>query len=136
GRHGSITMYEAPKAIIAGCKVRTEVQEVTRAMHDISNAHFMLWPPCVEVQRCSGCCNSQIMHCVPTITSTRDLEVVKIQYLNSKPQIGKAIVSVEDHLSCRCEQRAHPRRGGERTTPSSPSPRRPPSPAQTKAHRV
>ncbi|CAL8352291.1 unnamed protein product [Boreogadus saida] len=103
------SLNEAPKAIIAECKVRTEVQEVTRAMHDLSNAHFMLWPPCVEVQRCSGCCNSQIMHCVPTITSTRDLEVVKIQYLNSKPQIEKVIVSVEDHLSCRCEHRAHPR---------------------------
>ncbi|CAL8332438.1 unnamed protein product [Lota lota] len=101
------SLNEVQKAIIAECKVRTEVQEVTRAMHDPSNANFMLWPPCVEVQRCSGCCNTQKMHCVPTITSTRDLEVLKIEFREFKVHFEDAIVSVEDHLSCRCQSRAH-----------------------------
>ncbi|KAG7255794.1 hypothetical protein CRUP_017266 [Coryphaenoides rupestris] len=40
---------EAQPALQAECKVRTEVQEVSRAMLDRNNANFMLWPPCVEV---------------------------------------------------------------------------------------
>lgn len=66
---------DAQPAQQALCKVRTEVMEVTRAMLDRSNANFMLWPPCVEVQRCSGCCNTKSLQCVPVLTHTRHLQV-------------------------------------------------------------
>ncbi|KTG02351.1 hypothetical protein cypCar_00037104, partial [Cyprinus carpio] len=58
----------------AMCKVRTEVMEVTRSMLDKRNANFLLWPPCVEVQRCSGCCNTRILQCTPVTTETRHLQ--------------------------------------------------------------
>lgn len=66
---------EAQPAQQAACKVRTEVMEVTRSMLDRRNANFMLWPPCVEVQRCSGCCNTRLLQCVATVTSSRYLQV-------------------------------------------------------------
>lgn len=66
---------EAQPAQQAVCKVRTEVMEVKRSMLDRRNANFMLWPPCVEVQRCSGCCNNRLMQCVPAVTSSRYLQV-------------------------------------------------------------
>lgn len=66
---------DAQPAQQALCKVRTEVVEVTRSMLDRSNANFMLWPPCVEVQRCSGCCNTKNLQCVPVVTHTRYLQV-------------------------------------------------------------
>lgn len=44
-------------------------------MLDRSNANFMLWPPCVEVQRCSGCCNTKSLLCVPVVTHTKYLQV-------------------------------------------------------------
>lgn len=66
---------EAQQAQQAVCKVRTEVMEVTRSMLDRRNANFMLWPPCVEVQRCSGCCNTRHLQCVPVVTSSRYLQV-------------------------------------------------------------
>lgn len=66
---------DAQPAQQALCKVRTEVVEVTRAMLDRSNANFLLWPPCVEVQRCSGCCNAKSLQCVPFVTHTRYLQV-------------------------------------------------------------
>ncbi|XP_076027868.1 uncharacterized protein LOC143017116 isoform X2 [Genypterus blacodes] len=94
---------EAQPAQQAVCKVRTEVMEVTRAMLDRRNANFMLWPPCVEVQRCSGCCNTRLLQCVPTFTSTRYLQVIKIQYINKKAHYDKAVISVEDHVTCRCQ---------------------------------
>uniref|UniRef100_A0A672FW30 Platelet-derived growth factor beta polypeptide a n=1 Tax=Salarias fasciatus TaxID=181472 RepID=A0A672FW30_SALFA len=87
----------------AACKVRTEVMEVTRSMLDRRNANFLLWPPCVEVQRCSGCCNTRLLQCVPTVTASRYLQVIKIQYVNKQAHYDKAIISVEDHVSCRCQ---------------------------------
>ncbi|XP_041641601.1 bromodomain-containing protein 4 [Cheilinus undulatus] len=103
--HGRYTrsLVEAPMAQQAACKVRTEVMEVTRSMLDRRNANFILWPPCVEVQRCSGCCNTRVLQCVPTFTSSRYLQVYKIQYINRKPHYDKAIISVEDHVTCRCQ---------------------------------
>lgn len=103
--HGRYTrsLVDAPPAQQAACKVRTEVMEVTRSMLDRRNANFLLWPPCVEVQRCSGCCNTRLLQCVPTVTSSRYLQVIKIQYINKKAHYDKAIISVEDHVTCRCQ---------------------------------
>ncbi|XP_060910210.1 platelet-derived growth factor beta polypeptide a isoform X1 [Labrus mixtus] len=103
--HGRYTrsLVEAPMAQQAACKVRTEVMEVTRSMLDRRNANFILWPPCVEVQRCSGCCNTRVLQCVPLVTSSRYLQVYKIQYINRKPHYDKAIISVDDHVTCRCQ---------------------------------
>ncbi|XP_029030721.1 PHD finger protein rhinoceros isoform X2 [Betta splendens] len=97
------SLVEAQPAQQAACKVRTEVMEVTRSMLDRRNANFMLWPPCVEVQRCSGCCNTRLLQCVATVTASRYLQVIKIQYINRKAHYDKAIISVEDHVSCRCQ---------------------------------
>uniref|UniRef100_A0A3B4GU50 Platelet-derived growth factor subunit B n=1 Tax=Pundamilia nyererei TaxID=303518 RepID=A0A3B4GU50_9CICH len=90
------------------CKVRTEVVEVTRAMLDRSNANFLLWPPCVEVQRCSGCCNTKSLQCVPVVTHKRYLQVMKVEYINKKPTYAKAVVSVVDHVECRCQTAPRP----------------------------
>ncbi|KAJ8283632.1 hypothetical protein COCON_G00024820 [Conger conger] len=103
-RHANGTSKRLPRSLVAEeaqqarCKVRTEVLEVTRDMLDRRNANFMLWPPCVEVQRCSGCCNSRTVQCVPIITRTRYLQVMKIQYINRNPHYEKAIISVQDHM--------------------------------------
>ncbi|XP_029294370.1 hepatoma-derived growth factor-related protein 2 isoform X3 [Cottoperca gobio] len=71
-------------------------------MLDRSNANFLLWPPCVEVQRCSGCCNTKSLQCAPVVTHTRYLQVMKIEYINTRPTYAKAVVSVVDHVECRC----------------------------------
>lgn len=103
GGHRLPRSLDAQPAQQALCKVRTEVVEVTRAMLDRSNANFLLWPPCVEVQRCSGCCNTKSLQCVPVVTHTRYLQVMKIEYINKRPTYAKAVVSVVDHVECRCQ---------------------------------
>ncbi|XP_041939014.1 uncharacterized protein pdgfbb isoform X3 [Alosa sapidissima] len=109
GQHANASYIRLPRSLDAQpaqqaqCKVRTEVTEVTRGMLDRSNANFLLWPPCVEVQRCSGCCNTKSLHCVPVLTHTRYLQVMRIQYINKRPHYDKAVVSVSDHVECRCE---------------------------------
>ncbi|KAG7460095.1 hypothetical protein MATL_G00217500 [Megalops atlanticus] len=128
GLHSNYTFNRLPRSLDAQpaqqaqCKVRTEVLEVTRAMLDRRNANFMLWPPCVEVQRCSGCCNARTMHCVPIVTHTRYLQVMKIQYINMRPHYDKAVISVQDHVECRC-QNAPPQKGP-RAHPKKLHPRR------------
>ncbi|KAK7939444.1 hypothetical protein WMY93_002770 [Mugilogobius chulae] len=103
GGHRIPRSLDAQPAQQALCKVRTEVVEVTRSMLDRSNANFLLWPPCVEVQRCSGCCNTKSLQCVPVVTHTRYLQVMKIEYVNKRPTYAKAVVSVVDHVECRCQ---------------------------------
>ncbi|XP_035516281.1 uncharacterized protein si:ch211-79m20.1 [Morone saxatilis] len=130
------SLVEAQQAQQAACKVRTEVMEVTRSMLDRRNANFMLWPPCVEVQRCSGCCNTRLLQCVPTVTSSRYLKVIKIQYINRKAHYDNAIISVEDHVSCRCQpptsstssssSSSSSTRSSILSNPNSPSPQQPP----------
>ncbi|CAJ1054115.1 putative mediator of RNA polymerase II transcription subunit 26 [Xyrichtys novacula] len=128
------SLVEAPMAQQAACKVRTEVMEVTRSMLDRRNANFILWPPCVEVQRCSGCCNTRVLQCVPMVTSSRYLQVYKIQYINRKPHYDKAIISVEDHVTCRCQTSTPPSSSSSlpvpRTSilsnPNPPPPQQPP----------
>ncbi|XP_070778985.1 uncharacterized protein pdgfbb [Enoplosus armatus] len=108
GGHRLPRSLDAQPAQQALCKVRTEVVEVTRAMLDRSNANFLLWPPCVEVQRCSGCCNTKSLQCVPVVTHTRYLQVMKIEYINKRPTYAKAVVSVVDHVECRCQPTPRP----------------------------
>lgn len=103
GGHRLPRSLDAQPAQQALCKVRTEVAEVTRAMLDRSNANFLPWPPCVEVQRCSGCCNTKSLQCVPVVTHTRYLQVMKIEYMNKRPTYTKTVVSVVDHVECRCQ---------------------------------
>ncbi|XP_030873486.1 platelet-derived growth factor subunit B isoform X3 [Leptonychotes weddellii] len=86
----------AEPAMIAECKTRTEVFEISRRLIDHTNANFLVWPPCVEVQRCSGCCNNRNVQCRPT-------QVRKIEIVRKKPTFKKATVTLEDHLACKCE---------------------------------
>eukprot|EP00063_Salmo_salar_P064623 XP_014039458.1 PREDICTED: alpha-protein kinase 1-like [Salmo salar] len=112
--------------------------EVTRAMLDRRNANFLLWPPCVEVQRCSGCCNTRMLQCVPMVTQTRYLQVTRIQYIDKRPHYDKAVISVEDHASCRCQTHPSATAAARSTSLPPPSPRltpKPPSLSKEDLHR-
>lgn len=63
--------------MIAECKTRTEVFEISRRLIDRTNANFLVWPPCVEVQRCSGCCNNRNVQCRPTQVQLRPVQVCR-----------------------------------------------------------
>uniref|UniRef100_A0A1A7Y6G2 Platelet-derived growth factor beta polypeptide n=1 Tax=Iconisemion striatum TaxID=60296 RepID=A0A1A7Y6G2_9TELE len=106
--HGRYTrsIVDAEPAKKAECTVRTEVMEVTRSMVDRRNANFIPWPPCVEVQRCSGCCNARHIKCVPTVTASRYLQIMKIMYKDGKTHIENHIIPVEDHVRCTCHHSA------------------------------
>ncbi|KAM6417626.1 LOW QUALITY PROTEIN: platelet-derived growth factor subunit B [Pluvialis apricaria] len=93
----------AEPAVLAECKTRVVVFEISRNMVDSTNANFVVWPPCVEVQRCSGCCNNRNVQCRPTQIRVRHVQVNKIEFVQRKPKFKKVIVPLEDHVQCRCE---------------------------------
>ncbi|XP_066113812.1 platelet-derived growth factor subunit B [Saccopteryx bilineata] len=99
----SPTTTVAEPAMIAECKIRTEVFKISRSLIDRTNANYLVWPPCVEVQRCSGCCNNHKVQCRPTQVQLRHVQVRKIEIVRKKPTFKKATVTLEDHLACRCE---------------------------------
>ncbi|KAM6321028.1 platelet-derived growth factor subunit B [Aegotheles albertisi] len=98
----------AEPAVLAECKTRAVVFEISRNMVDSTNANFVVWPPCVEVQRCSGCCNNRNVQCRPTQIRVRHVQVNKIEFVQRKPKFKKVIVPLEDHVQCRCEAVSHP----------------------------
>ncbi|XP_023602385.1 platelet-derived growth factor subunit B isoform X3 [Myotis lucifugus] len=104
GRRSLDSSTVAEPAMIAECKVRTEVFKISRSLIDRSNANYVVWPPCVEVQRCSGCCNNH--------------KVRKIEMVQKRLIFNKATVTLEDHLACRCVT-VVPARPVSRTTASS-----------------
>ncbi|KAM4721694.1 platelet-derived growth factor subunit B [Rhinophrynus dorsalis] len=99
-----IRSLDAEPAVLAECKTRTEVFEISRKMVDPTNANFLVWPSCVEVQRCSGCCNSKSMRCAATRIHIRHVQVNKILISRPKNIYVRVVVPLEDHLECKCER--------------------------------
>lgn len=94
------TFEYIPQAIPAGCTP----ENITVPLNQSSDPNVFIWPNCIRIERCGGCCNHDLLQCQP-----REIEMKKFKVTQTTLQgatynlVGQKVVEIEIHKSCQCD---------------------------------
>ncbi|XP_071502860.1 uncharacterized protein [Diadema antillarum] len=93
------------------CIPRPQVVELPVGTAVDASGSAVYWPPCVTVNRCGGCCSTELLQCAPNSSRQVDVQVLSLMSNPDATQLqfaGVVNLQVHEDVSCECQCRTKP----------------------------